>query len=260
MAQAVLRIDPHDEEALPALIKLLQEEHNGTGAPEEALAVLESLGPAAAPAIPAIRKALQDKDSYIPSVVKEISEDEENYDIRGAAAKALAAVAGKEAVPVLIERMKWERSMGDKRHASDKGYSENDTVCAAIAAALGKLGADAARAVPLLVEILADSQVFSSNKWDVIESLGAMGPAAKDSVPQLIKVFDDEDTDLHERAAVALGRIGPAAKAAVPRLLELSTSDPDEDIREAARAAVQRIAPEVLPSMRKRELRRAGRG
>jgi len=230
VAQAVLRIDPRDKEALPALIKVLQDEDNGTGGPEEALAVLESLGPAAAVAIPAIKKSLGDQDSFV----------------RRAAATALAAVAGKNAVPVLVEQMKSERRMAEKVRGSQQDDGENDSVCATIAAALGNFGPDAAPAVPVLSAIVADSQLFSFDKVDAVESLGKIGPAAKDAVPQLIEILDEKDGGLPRLAAVALGRIGPAAKAAVPRLLKLSDSDPNEDVQAAARAAVRRIAPDAL--------------
>ena len=247
VAQAVLRIDPTDKKALPALVKILQVEHEGTGGAEATLAVLESLGPAAVQAIGAIKKAVQDKNSYIPSVILEISPDDENYDIRGAAAKALAAVAGKDAAPLLVEQLKREREAGTRKRAGDQDFWDNDSVCANIAAALGKLGPEAAPAVPLLSAVLADSHVFSYDKEDAIETLGAIGPAAKDAVPHLIKVLDDEDAVLREKAAVALGRIGPAAKAAVPRLLKVSQSDAEDDLRTAARAAIRRIAPDTLP-------------
>jgi HEAT repeat protein len=66
-------------------------------------------------------------------------------------------------------------------------------------------------------------------------------------VPQLINMLDSDDDDTRGKTILALGRIGPPAKAAVPRLLKVLSSDPDEDIREDARAAVQKIASEAMP-------------
>jgi HEAT repeat protein len=143
--------------------------------------------------------------------------------------------------------------MGDEKRASHKESDGNDSVCAEIAAALGNFGPDAAPAAPVLSAIVADP-LFAWDKSDAIVTLGKIGPAAKDAVPQLIKILDEKDSDLPRLAAVALGRIGPAAKAAAARLLKLSISDPDEDIREAARTALQRIAPEAAPPTRIQEL------
>jgi HEAT repeat protein len=234
VAQAILRIDPNDKEALPTLIALVNNaEENGNG--EEALAALEELGSAAADAVPAIKSALRNK----------------TYTVRSQAAEALATIAGKDAVPVLIEQMKWEQRTGNERRSQEKAkppsereywFDEDIEVCQSIATALGRLGSDAAPAVPTLAAFMGNAEL--SSKDDAIEALGAIGPAAKDAVPQLTKELDDADADTRKITVAALGRIGPAAKAALPRLRQLADRDPDENVREAAQAAVRRIAPE----------------
>ena len=48
-------------------------------------------------------------------------------------------------------------------------------------------------------------------------SLGQMGPAAAERLPQLIEALVDGPKWMRIDAADALGKIGPAAAAAVPR-------------------------------------------
>lgn len=68
------------------------------------------------------------------------------------------------------------------------------------------------------------------------DALGEIGPAASEAVPQLIALLDDEQ--VWDAAAEALGQIGPESRAAVPKLVEAleamrkppdpSDYDPDE--------------------------------
>jgi HEAT repeat protein len=50
-------------------------------------------------------------------------------------------------------------------------------------------------------------------------ALGAIGPDARASVPDLIRTLGDDDSSVRTEAAMALGRIGPAAAAAAPEML-----------------------------------------
>jgi HEAT repeat protein len=234
-AQTILRLDPSDKEALPELIGLVKNDQDGTAGPEAALAALESLGPSAVAAMPAIKAALRSASCAL----------------RGQAAEALVAVAGKDAVPTLIEQLQWEQRIGNEKRAEsveDDSY-DSISVCVRIAHGLGKLGANAAPAVPVLSSLLANPRLFLPyERADVVESLGLVGGAAEVAVPMLIKELDNKDAGLREKTAVALGRIGPAAKAAVSRLLQLADADPDDDVRKAARAAARQIASAVPPT------------
>ena len=53
-----------------------------------------------------------------------------------------------------------------------------------------------------------------------VEVLGRMGDDAAAAVPDLVKLLDDPDADVRKAAARTIGRIGPAAKAAVPALMQ----------------------------------------
>lgn len=96
----------------------------------------------------------------------------------------------------------------------------------AAAEALGKLGPDAAPAVPELIKVLAEPLQHSiledeslTFRLTVIETLGAVGEAAGDGVPELTKLLK---TGRPERiyAAYALCKMGAAAKPAISELLE----------------------------------------
>jgi hypothetical protein len=49
------------------------------------------------------------------------------------------------------------------------------------------------------------------------------------------------------KTIAAIGQIGPPAKAALPVLSNMAQSDAPGEIREAARAAIQKISPEKVP-------------
>src|SRR5207245_2279025 len=72
-------------------------------------------------------------------------------------------------------------------------------------------------------------------------TLGALGEAAKDAVPDLVKAFDDEEYVVQKSAVEAVGAIGPEAKQAVPALLH-AWKDPREHdkTRNAARSDTAR--------------------
>jgi HEAT repeat protein len=277
VAQAIFQIDPHDKQALPALIQMVEDDEPGPlgkakttvimqlGPQDDkappmvteivetertrpigktaALAALRTLGPAASPAVGAITKALHDMH-------REIRED---------AAETLAAVAGRKAVPPLMEQIRWEGSIGKRARAArrDSEYYDDELMILTIAAIFSRMGADAVEAVPLLASLLGaplgdtdwDRDTTGSRDQRLLADLGAMGPAAKDAVPDMIQVlsrhhFADDD-ELRRAAAEALGRIGPAAAAALPKLRQVAADDPEEEVRQAARDAVRKIAPKT---------------
>ncbi|HEY3136523.1 MAG TPA: HEAT repeat domain-containing protein, partial [Blastocatellia bacterium] len=73
-----------------------------------------------------------------------------------------------------------------------------------------------------------------------IETVGKIGPAAKDAVPVLITKLDSENTQVSYRAAMVLGNIGPAANAAVPAL-RAKASGKESLLKSGAVAALKKI-------------------
>ncbi len=76
--------------------------------------------------------------------------------------------------------------------------------------------------------IFQDKNRSWAERWQAIEAIGYLGPAAKIVVPSLIRAVDPAKTgdgkldqvneSLRQFAAQALGRIGPAAAEAIPKL------------------------------------------
>lgn len=129
---------------------------------------------------------------------------------------------GKKAVPGLIKKLQGANAF------------ERDLALAL----LGELGAEAADAVPALVENLKNAK-SNSVRFSAATALGKIGPPAKASVPDLIKALqEDNGGGVQREAATALGLIGEAA--ALPAL-KVASEHVDQDIRKAAAEAIKRL-------------------
>ena len=100
-------------------------------------------------------------------------------------------------------------------------------VRAKVVEALTNFGRDAEPAVAALLQSLTKT-VETDLQKEIAYTLGEIGPAAKDAVPQLIELIKsrkDPEGFLNVNAAEALGKIGPAAAMAVPALIAALKSD-----------------------------------
>lgn len=104
--------------------------------------------------------------------------------------------------------------------------------------ALGRIGPDAEPAVPYLVSLLADEETRVRTVAGA--TLKKIGP---DCVPYLVEAMTDPDAILRERAALLLGQLRATDDASIEALLE-ALSDYDEDVRTAARKAIELIEAE----------------
>lgn len=139
---------------------------------------------------------------------------------------------------------------------------------------MGKLGADARPAIPLLLSAAADSEVqirtaavtalgnlHTEATSDMVLMLSAalfdaspfvrenacyalerIGPEAKDAVPVLSRFIKSSDVNMALLAIRALGAIGPDAKDALPALKEAEQTGL-ESVRKAASHAIAQIYP-----------------
>lgn len=83
--------------------------------------------------------------------------------------------------------------------------------------AFGFLSPKPEKAVPGLTDALQDEDNYI--RTAALDTLGVIGPAAKDAVPAIVRVLlNDKWMDVRTRAAKALGKIGPAAREAIPAL------------------------------------------
>jgi len=170
---------------------------------------------------------------------------------------------------------------------------EHEYVRGGAAWALGRMGPKAAPAVPLLVRTLSSKHVsVRRNAAQALGNLAAVqqplpsgvsgeGQGARErGVSNLLKLLDDEDSQVRVaaavalwkiqpsprataaleamlrggepaacQAAVALGELGEGAREAVPALVA-ALGHSDEDTRRAAAAALGRIGPGAIPALR----------
>jgi hypothetical protein len=129
---------------------------------------------------------------------------------------------GKKAVPRLLKKLQ-SADMYDRESAARQ---------------LGELGADAADAVPDLIEKLKKDP-SNTVRYGVATALGKIGPPAKRAVPDLIQALqEDRGGGVQREAAIALGLIGDSS--ALPALKEAS-GHTDGDIAREATEAIKRV-------------------
>lgn len=173
--------------------------------------ILDMLGPAAAPAAPALVGALNDPNSFV----------------RWAAARAVAKLAPQSAdtaVPALTTLL---------------GDADLDLLLAS-ASALEQYGPAALPAAPTLAQLVHAGRAADA-RLAGIHALEHMGPrAAETSVPTFVNALTDPDARVREAAALALGKLGTTARAGSDALRRART-DPSPEVRKAADDALLRL-------------------
>jgi len=189
---ALAGLDPTDKQNLDRAVHLLIRSLASTDRTIRQIAIsgLADLKPPPAIAGPAFTQLLQSVD---PKVIPEIIE-------------ALGTL-GPAFVPRIANRLQ------DKEL---RLYA---------AQVLGRMGTQAAAAVPALVEALEQTQNDGEFRREVQFALGKIGAPSAAATPELIKSLSDHDERVRNSALFALGRIGPAAKQAVPALEKMSHSN-----------------------------------
>ena len=142
------------------------------------------------------------------------------------------------------------------RQASKERRTRENTAAAWLAVQqLSRPREDAKDAVPELVKLLGgdDRRTATFAAW----ALGAIGPAAKDAAPALIRAMQKDWGAKHTKwtwcpagfAAWALGRIGYDAKAAVPALAKLLAAGKHPWATGPALWALSRMGPAAEPAI-----------
>lgn len=179
-----------------------------------------------------------DPDIAIPVLLAALSKEEDDKEVRGEAANALGrfAISGENVITALMD------SAGDAEHV----------VRIKSVSALGRIGASAKSALPLLLEILASdkspairqqavfavSQIGFGDQEAVLPALiaamekddevmvaaasviGSWGEQGAPAIPSLVNALRSGNYRVREVAARSLGQIGPRAKEAVPSLMK----------------------------------------
>jgi hypothetical protein len=200
-----------DRRHFPIQIKSAGEKHY------EGVNIILALGPAAAPAIPALMRLLQSRD-------KEVVE---------AAMSALPGI-GTNAIPSLLELLN----------------NTNPDIRLRAAVALGDyFGAQAHAAVPILLQCLDNRGQNLVMRVHAVHSLSMIKGDAPTIVPAIIRHVQSETNDLMlSNYLMALGNFGMNANAAVPALvhiLELNPDQPHSRIKEGVLENLLKIDPET---------------
>ncbi len=200
-----------------------------------AMEALGKIGPAAAPAVPRLLEAAQSTDqraSVLPTLTAigkgasaalpklyEWLNDPAN-DVRAAAVTALAAIETDDAKALAALLPLAGDQSGRIRRAAALG--------------LTRYGAAAGPAVPALVRMLPSANERS-------EALRALKAISVRTLPELKTMLAINDPRVRTLACESLGALGPAARELAPKLRELV--DQNNEVRGAAQAALARIEP-----------------
>jgi HEAT repeat protein len=192
--------------------------------------------------------------------------DDQDQHVRAVAARALPAVGvpAEQALEPLRDMLKQDQAIVAARVISEYKANARPALADLVdvltdktldsetrwnaARTIGKIGPDAAEAIPVLVASLEDN--VDTVREHAAEALGDIGPPAGGSVQALVAVLDDPATRVRRDAVRSLGQVGEEAVVAVPEIKNL-LDDPEEIVREAARNTLLAIAPEELPKKKK---------
>ncbi len=217
----------------------------------QAASSLGQIGPAAAPAVPALVGLLKDGDETVRCQAAEaighigVAGDlsvaaldellgDASVPVRTAAARALgglkeaAAPAVSSLVALLQDPVESVRTAAAESIAQVGTldsiatdtvvaglHNDDNVVRAQTAEALGNIGASAKEAAPALVESLKDNNDVVRAR--AVEALGKIGNGvAEVAVPGLVRALRDPDNWVSALAAEALGPMGESADEAVP--------------------------------------------
>jgi HEAT repeat protein len=204
--RATAELEQRGSAALPAIRHTLQDPSADPARRKAALKAVAILGPRAVESLPDVAAALADP-AFSPE-----------------AGLALSFM-GFPAVQALRDALQ-----------SDEPVVRREAL-----RALGKLreraSIDPQLVVPLLLQALTDPD--ASVRQVAVTYLGIVRDQPQPEVAGLITALDDSQPPVRQAAALALSSYGLDAEPAVKALTRVSTSDPDDDVKqEAARALV----------------------
>jgi HEAT repeat protein len=243
--EALVNLGP---DAVPALTEALK--HRSATVRSEAVSTLGRIGAAARPAISSLTRLLKDdSDKYVRS---DAATALIKIDPRSPAViAALSAALGDPDEYVRVFVASALCRAGRRRDAIKEltRILRNDGAQAGLAASeLGDLGADAAEAVPALIDVLSgpDTPV----RYAAVRALGKIGPQARGAVPALARRLMDRDQPLkfREEAALSLGLIGEAGVPELLKALKDVNAPPTKDVRPIVVISLGRAGEAARPA------------
>ncbi len=164
---------------------------------------------------------------------------------------------GPQAIPFLLARMRDEQSlfrcfyrMAYARLPSSirRGLpNPRPEIFGLRARTLQAIGAIGPSSIPRLVRVLRDRD--SQIRWIATAGIGMVGHGLDGPVAALIPLAKDPDQSVRAVAIHSLGRLGPANKAAIPVVVDALQNAPSRQVRSAAAWALLGIAPDAAGSV-----------
>lgn len=198
--------------AVPALAKALQDSNAEVRL--GALQALAEIGPAAAPAVPALRALLKER----------------NFSIVLAAAQALGKIGpqSKEAMSDLLQLFQGDLEGLAKQSVENNGFNailnehmvfdKQFELAGAISFAMAKIEPENPEFFKTLLSIAEDPKQNYSRRQHSVRTLGNLGDRASPAIPHLIALFDDEDLGANCQNAIV--QIGKTSKASLETVAE----------------------------------------
>lgn len=225
-AATILKLSPDNVQALTRIRQLLASKKPG-----ETTAALRAL-----PLAEAGGKMLTEP------LIKILKEGETGDRILAASALGSIGPGAKAAVQPLIEAATKEHPIVVSGH---EGFNMTDEVHREAIVALGKIGRDAAPAIPLFCRILKTPALSHTHK-DIYIALAQMKGACLPALPTVLECLRANDNERDDIIAL-LVQLGPTAKAAEPELrkLVLSTANGDHYLKLKAYQALLSVQPDI---------------
>ncbi len=165
---------------------------------------------------------------------------------------------GTNAIPVLLKMLntrdsKWKLALanfsGQRMYLVNRRLSWWSASFAAHEAAQGfvALGPSASNAVPQLIRTYRKNLGIDS-QWSCLDALGAIGPATKRAIPDLLGATTNLYTETRRAAVEALGNLRLEPGLVVP-VLTTCLQDSDSGVRRASVRALAKFGPDAKPAV-----------
>lgn len=183
-------------------------------------------------AITALAQVPVSKAERLKHLVAALEDDEPQ--VRRRSVEALGDMGGnaKEALQVLL--------------ASVQGPSPSLAYRTAVIQTFGKIGGEAKVAVPYLRSLLHD-EMDNATCAQSLAALSAIGSKAKEAIPEILKLCEDEDVDLRRTAYEAFGKISDDSNRTIPVFLK-ALDDPSPEVRQPIMLGLGRLREGAAPA------------
>jgi HEAT repeat protein len=242
--EAIMALGAIGEGARPAigdLAKALDDQDNAVAS--SAAFTLGKLGPVAKPAIGALEKVRTQPNSLSPVISNwALAKIEpENQDRRQTAVAELTQALASKEPRVRVAAL---HGLADLKANGPEVIAQvarllKDADAEARATAADALASFGEPALPALMTALGDPEL----RGYALAGIGRIGAKAKQAVPLIASAIGDSSPDLRREALFVLAAVGPDAAPATPIVVKVLENDPSPEVRHAAVFALGQIGP-----------------